>query len=84
MDKRMVVKNDHGSGYLIDDGTGFSIRYATKADALRQIARMERSEAEEIAARAERMVVRLALAREYLAIRAWRKAEAAKQASFDF
>ena len=55
------------SGYLIDGGSGFSIRYPNKAAAQAQIDRLERAEHEAEEDRAAQRIARLAAVNEYLA-----------------
>ncbi len=55
------------SGYLIDGGSGFSIRYPSKAAAQAQIDRLERAEHEAEEDRAAQRIARLAAVNEYLA-----------------
>jgi hypothetical protein len=78
-----IVKGPR-SGYLIDDGSGTSIRYNTRREAEMTIARWERQRAEAAIYRAEKRAARLEAAKAYLVLRAARKAEADKQGSFAF
>lgn len=79
MSKRTAVKNPNGSGYLIDDGSGYSIRYPSKAVAVAEIARLEKIEAEAIVIQAEQRAARLEAVKAYLAVCASRAAEKAAQ-----
>jgi len=79
-----ILKNPRGSGYLIDDGSGQSIRYATKRLAEQTIAEWIASEANAAIYEAERKAYRLQGAQAYLAARAARRAEESAQASFAF
>jgi hypothetical protein len=80
-----IIKSPR-SGYLIDDGSDhcMSIRYATKCEAEKTIASWESSArfAKEYAA--EVRTARLEAVKAYLAVRAERRAEAAKQLAFAF
>ena len=80
---RYTVVKSTRSGWLIDDGSGTSIRYPTKAEAERIIARWERVEAEAEIMKLERHAARLAAVKEYLTARSAR-AETAKQLDFVF
>ena len=84
MPNYQIIKNPSGSGYLIDDGSGGSIRYATKALAARTIERWQALVIEGAALAAERREARMREALAYLAVRAARKAEAEKQLAFAF
>ena len=53
------------SGYLIDDGSGFSIRYPNKAAAQAQIDRLARAEREAEEDRAAQRIARLAVVSKY-------------------
>ena len=79
-----IVKITGRSGWFIDDGSGSSIRYSTKANAERQIARWIESDAAAKVYEAERRTARLIAARDYLALRAARAAENAKQLTLAF
>jgi hypothetical protein len=82
MSKYTIIKGR--SGYLIDDGSGSSIRYATKALAEATVARRIRQDAEAIAYAAEHRAARLAEVHAYLAERAERREIAARQFAFNF
>lgn len=79
-----IIKNPRGSGYLIDDGSGSSIRYPTKRAAELTIARWIEQEAREAAYVAERNAARLAEVNAYLAKRAARREIDARQSAFAF
>lgn len=72
------------SGWAIDDGSGHSIRYTTKADAGRTIERWIENERQGEIIKAEDRAFRLEAVNAYLAVRAVRKAETAKQLAFAF
>jgi hypothetical protein len=79
-----IVKNHGRSGWLIDDGSGTSIRYPTKAEAERTIAKWQRAEqhrAEQHRAELDAVyhTERLERVRAYLVARTLREAENAKQ-----
>lgn len=69
-----IVKSPR-SGYLIDDGSGFSIRYATKHAAEIQIAKLVRAEADAAQHAISVREARLAAVSAYLAVRATRKSD---------
>ena len=67
-----IVKNHGRSGWLIDDGSGSSIRYATKAEAERTIAIWQRAEIHRATADAEYHAARVERVQAYLAARTLR------------
>jgi hypothetical protein len=75
----LIVKNHGRSGWLIDDGSGSSIRYSTKTEAERTIAAWQRAEIHRAEMDAEYRAARLERVREYLAARSLRETESAKQ-----
>jgi hypothetical protein len=76
-----IIKS-HRSGWLIDDGSGTSIRYATNAEAERQIAIWERAELHRAESDATYHMARLANLKTYLDARAQRAAKDAQQLNF--
>ena len=78
-----IIKSPR-SGYLIDDGSESSIRYATKRLAEQTIERWTRQEARQAEFEAEHEAARLAHVQAYLAKRAERREIDARQSAFNF